>query len=387
MNPFLLLVPTLLLVAAVIVGAALYRRLRKEWARNESLVGKVHETRPLEIRLDAIEALNEYAQDALILVDDRCQVVHMNGAARRVFNWETSATPDAAATLIAVTRDHEIDQVVGFALETRDENEHQLTIGTNTYRLRVCPTQIRDHTFVMLTLTDVSELRRLDRARRDMVANISHELRTPITSIRLLVDTLIRSKPDDPERGQELLGKIAAETDILNQMAQELLDLSMIESGRAEFILMPVELSTIIATSVERLAEQARRKSISIEGQSPPHLQVLADEEQIRRVLGNLLHNAVKFSPTEGLIDIAVDLLDDDVLIAVTDTGPGVTADERERVFERFYQSDRARRTGTGLGLAIAKHIVQAHGGKIWVEESPNPPGARFCFTLPLASR
>jgi len=386
-NPFFLLVPTLLLAASAIINIVLFRRLREEQARRESLAESFDNSRSLEIRLDAIEALNEYAQDALILVDDRCQVVHMNSAAHRVFDWDASVTPNAATTLIAVTRSHEIDQVVNLALETHDENEHQLSIGPNTYRLRVCPTQIRDHTFVMLTLTDVSELRRLDRARRDMVANISHELRTPITSIRLLVDTLMRSKLDDPERAQQLLGKIAAETDTLNQMAQELLDLSMIESGRAEFILMPVELSTIITTSVERLIEQARRKSISIEGQLPPRLQVLADEEQIRRVMGNLLHNAIKFTPPEGLIDIAVDLLDDEVLVSVTDTGPGVTADERERVFERFYQSDRARRTGTGLGLAIAKHIVQAHGGKIWVEESPNPPGTRFCFTLPLASR
>jgi two-component system phosphate regulon sensor histidine kinase PhoR len=242
--------------------------------------------------------------------------------------------------------------------------------------------------YAALVLEDVSELRRLERARRDMVANISHELRTPITSIRLLSDTLLRGALRDRERATGLLEKITSETDTLQQMAQELLDLSMIESGMTLVRLVPVELSELIAAAVDHLSEQAHRKGLSIEGQSPPHLQVLADPEQIGRVLTNLLHNAIKFTPEGGIVEISVELDQEWATVAVTDTGPGIPEHERERVFERFYRGDQARTgPGTGLGLAIAKHIVEAHGGRIWAEESPTPPGARLCFTLPTAER
>jgi two-component system phosphate regulon sensor histidine kinase PhoR len=235
-------------------------------------------------------------------------------------------------------------------------------------------------------MEDISELQRLGRARRDMVANVSHELRTPITSIRLLTDTLRRDFMDGSERGEELAGKINAEIEALEQMAQELLDLSMIESGRAEIRLIPVELGEIIRTAVSRFSEQAERKSLTIEAQAPPQLAVLADPDQVGRVLNNLLHNAIKFTPTGGIVDISVTLQDDWVQLSVTDTGPGIPEEEHARVFERFYQADRARRGGgTGLGLAIAKHIVVAHGGEIWAEAPPDQVGARLCFTLPTA--
>ncbi len=371
------------LAAAVAVWWAMRRRLRRERAYSAELVARLHEREAQRARAAGLLALSEAAYNGLILVNAQRAVLHMNGVARALFSNDGPRGPEHGETLIAVTRNHELDDVVSETLLEREGVDVQLTIQGSTYRVRTLIAGEGEETVVALALEDVSELQRLGRARRDMVANISHELRTPITSIRLLVDTLQRDEAVKSKRGRRLLQKIAVETDTLQQMAQELLDLAMIESGRAEFILKPAELSTMVGEAVEQFAEQAERQGLTIEARVPPGISVLVDAQQIRRVLGNLLHNAIKFTPPGGSIQITAQVGDEWVTVAVTDSGPGIPPEERDRVFERFYRSDRARGgSGTGLGLAIAKHIVQAHGGRIWVEEPPTP-GARLCFTVP----
>jgi two-component system phosphate regulon sensor histidine kinase PhoR len=383
-SPFWLI--PLLLVLAGLTAAWLRARRRLQAAddRLNKLAAQLEASAEHRRDLTALQLLSEVAYNTLVLVNQDRTVVYMNEAACSLFGV-THPAETAGRTLLGISGNAELDDYLRQALETGEQFTTQIKLKKGAYRGRTLRGQFGGQYYVALTLEDVSELQRLDRARRDMVANISHELRTPITSIRLLVDTLLRAEGIPPE-GARLLNKVAGETDTLQQMAQELLDLAMIESGRAEFLLVPVDLGEIIADAVEHLAQQAQRKGISIEGQAPPNLYVLADAQQVARVFNNLIHNAIKFTPRDGLIDIAVDLQGDFVQIVVTDTGPGIAGEERERVFERFYQSDRARRSGgTGLGLAIAKHIVQAHGGRIWAEEPPHSHGARLCFTLPLA--
>jgi two-component system phosphate regulon sensor histidine kinase PhoR len=357
--------------------------------RNRELADQVAAYESLRSHLIALEALNTAAYEVLFLVDHQHRVLFMNDAARDLFKYPDEGFFEQGESVMAVTRNHELDDIVRDALLNASEGNGvggQVAVGGCAYRVRALSFHATPGLFVALAMEDISELQRLGRARRDMVANVSHELRTPITSIRLLTDTLRRDFISDSERGEELAGKIDDEIESLEQMAQELLDLSMIESGRAEIRLIPVELGEIIRTAVSRFSEQAERKSLTIEGQAPPHLAVLADPDQVGRVLNNLLHNAIKFTPAGGIIDIGVSLKDDWVQVSVTDTGPGIPEEEHERVFERFYQADRARRGGgTGLGLAIAKHIVVAHGGEIWAETPPSHTGARICFTLPTA--
>jgi two-component system phosphate regulon sensor histidine kinase PhoR len=326
--------------------------------------------------------MSEVAYNALLLINQQQEVIHMNAAARDLFGVFTIGD-----SLMAVTRHHEIDEFTKTIFENEENIGWQTTIRGAHYRVRALPIHTPGATHLAMVLEDVSELQRLGRARRDLVANISHDLRTPITSIRLLVDTLLRGAVNDPKQQKAHLKKVATETQTLHQMAQELLDLSMIESGRAEMILMPIELSSIIEEAVERLIEQAERSQVTIESQIPPKLKVLADFDQIIRVLTNLLHNAIKFTPPDGIINISVIPDGEWVCVTVTDTGPGIPREERERIFERFYRQDRARKKGggTGLGLAIAKHIIEGHGGKIWAEDSPEGSGARICFTIPLA--
>jgi two-component system phosphate regulon sensor histidine kinase PhoR len=223
----------------------------------------------------------------------------------------------------------------------------------------------------------------LGRARRDFVANISHELRTPLASIRLLVETLQAGALSNPPVASEMLSKISVEVDALSQLARELLDLAMIESGQMPLKLQCTDLHDLARAQVQRFMPQTQQKQQTLDLDIPAGTCALADDEMISRVLSNLLHNACKFTPNGGRISVSAQRDNDDVTVSVTDTGPGIPPEDLARIFERFYKVDRARgQSGTGLGLAIARHIVEGHGGRIWAESSLGH-GATFRFTLP----
>lgn len=179
------------------------------------------------------------------------------------------------------------------------------------------------------------------------------------------------------------------EVDTMTQMVQELLELSRLESGQSPMRLRPVEIREVVGAAVERLRPQAERAALKLDITVPGEPTfALADPERIQQVVMNLLHNAIKFTPAEGQVRVsmAVDSDDDEVIVAVQDTGVGIPAESMPRIFERFYKADPARATGgTGLGLAIAKHIVQGHGGRIWAE-SVEGQGSVFRFALLQAS-
>jgi two-component system phosphate regulon sensor histidine kinase PhoR len=238
--------------------------------------------------------------------------------------------------------------------------------------------------YVALVMQDISRLLRLHRARRDMVANISHELRTPITSIRLLVDSLNRQQIGKKDR-TKMLRKVSRELDALQSIVEGMHDLSMIESGQSIMKLRELPLYELVQESIDHLDEQLQLRGLTLEIQVDREFYVLVDHMQIGRVLTNLINNAIKATPKKGTIRVTAkrSLKDETILVQLDDSGPGVAADERERIFERFYQIDEARSQGrgSGLGLSIAKHIIEAHQGNIWVEKSPLG-GARFCFTL-----
>jgi len=296
-------------------------------------------------------------------------------------------------TLIQVTRSVELDALAAHCLAGGADLDRQVLIGRNQqpYRVRAAlassPGAGEQYRGVMLWLQDLSELQRLGRARRDFVANISHELRTPITSIRLLVDTLRGTAPVNAAARDDLLEKISVETEALAQLAQELLDLAQIESGQTLVRMVAAPVAQLVASVTDRLGPQAERKHQTITVEVPPELIVLADTAQVTRALGNLLHNAIKFTPAEGRIWVTASRRDGDVMLEVGDTGRGIPTEDLPRVFERFFRGDRSRASGgTGLGLAIAKHVVEAHGGRIWVEsEGRIGRGAVFRFTLPAA--
>jgi two-component system phosphate regulon sensor histidine kinase PhoR len=221
--------------------------------------------------------------------------------------------------------------------------------------------------------------------RREFIGNISHELRTPLASIKALAESLQDGAIEDPELSRDFLSKMNAEIDKLTQMIQELGELSRIESGEAPLRRESMELAEIIKQAVERLRAQSDRAGLSIVLNIPDKLpQFCIDRERIEQVLINLIHNAIKFTTPGGSVTISARQEGQDVVVSVSDTGVGIPADDLPRIFERFYKSDKSRSGGgTGLGLAIAKHIIEAHGGRIWAE-SVEGKGYTLHFTLPL---
>ncbi len=363
-----------------------YETLRRERARlARELAAAGQEGARLK---EEQEALAAAALEALILVDDERRVRYAGPAARELFG----DTPDPAGrSLIEFTRSVELDRLATEAMAGYGASASPAGAPDGAspgldrqILLRDRPFRARAAAFAggaALALSDVSELQRLGRARRDFVANISHELRTPLTSICLLLESL----PGDSGQASGALEKIAVEVEALQQLAQELLDLAQIESGRALVRLVPVPVSELVSAPVERLRPQAERKGQQVEVDVSAELVALADEEQVRRAIGNLLHNAIKFTPQGGRVRLRAQAAGDDVLVEVSDSGPGIPPEDLPRVFERFFRGDRARAGGgTGLGLAIARHVVEAHGGRIWAESEGRPgKGAVFRFTLP----
>jgi two-component system, OmpR family, phosphate regulon sensor histidine kinase PhoR len=334
-------------------------------------------------RAEQLEALLVGAADPIVILSHELKILNLNPAAQALFGLH--AAP--GQTLIYATRSAELEEVVTHVFSGGADHDRQVTLNSQPYRVRVALAGAGGEFGAICILQDLSELQRLGRARRDFVANISHELRTPITSIRLLAETLRNGAASDPSARADLLEKISIETETLAQLSQELLDLAQMESGQTLLRLIPVPAQKLIETAAARLDEQRARKRQTFQLDSGEALVVLADPEVVGRALVNLIHNAIKFTPEGGQIEVRAVPEGDEVHVMVHDSGPGILPDDLPRIFERFYRADRARASGgTGLGLAIAKHVVEAHGGRIWAESQELPGGgATFHFTLPRA--
>ncbi|MEO7003228.1 MAG: ATP-binding protein [Ktedonobacterales bacterium] len=297
-------------------------------------------------------------------------------------------------------------------------------------------------THLILTIEDLTELRRLEMVRRDFVAHVSHELRTPLAAVKLLSETLVNALDRDPASARDFARRITAETDHLSQMVAELLELSRIESGKIQLDQEPTDIAAVIEAVIERMQPLAQQSGITLRAEDTEALPAaLADGERVGEALVNLIHNGLKYTPAGGSVTVSASAVGADALAAlppafpgavssltpadqaslapgaacmlvvcVRDSGVGISEDDLPRVFERFFKVDRARtRTparegddhhgavdadavpaqtqaaaGTGLGLAITRHLIELHGGRIWAE-SRLGMGSAFCFTLPLA--
>ncbi len=286
-------------------------------------------------------------------------------------------------TLIQATRSHEIDAVLQVTLSSHQSNEQPIIWNDRSFFVRAMPI---DGGGAVVILEDRTEQQRATQARRDFVANVSHELRTPLASIRLLIETLLNGAKDDPIMSVKMLNQVISQVDAITQLAQELLDLSMIESGQMPMKFARENLQAVIEEQCTRFEPQAKAKKIALNNSAPDNIILDIDRTMIGRVLGNLIHNALKFTPENGQISIGTQSEKGAVAVFVKDTGIGIAPEELPRIFERFYKVDQARGSrGTGLGLSIARHVVEAHGGRIWAE-SQLGKGTTFFFTLPMAN-
>jgi two-component system phosphate regulon sensor histidine kinase PhoR len=334
---------------------------------------------------DKMTAILSNMADGILVVDGEGEVTMINRAAERMFRL--SVDKALRRTFIEVVHDYEIAGILQKCLKTGEQQTGLVEIEPGRQSLGVVATPIVGTHGCVVLLQDLTELRRLERVRRDFIANISHELRTPIASLKVLAETLQEGAIDDPAVAKEFLDKINVETDRLTQMVNELSELSRIESGEASLKKEPIDIGEVATRVVERLKPQADRAGISLAMDIPSGLpRALADKERVEQVLVNLLHNAIKFTHSGGRINCMAKIEGDNILVSVVDTGVGIPADDLPRIFERFYKADKARAGGgTGLGLAIAKHIVEAHGGQIWAE-SIEGKGSTFTFTLPTSN-
>jgi signal transduction histidine kinase len=231
-------------------------------------------------------------------------------------------------------------------------------------------------------------LKELDKMKSDFVSNVSHELRTPLTSIKGSVDNMLDGLTGQLNEKQiRYLARIKSNADRLSRLINDLLDLSRIEAGRVEVRAATLPLNALAGEVAEQLKPLAAEKLIQIEvPASDPEVTVWADRDKVTQVLMNLIGNAIKFTPQNGKVTVAIEKNGDDYMrISIADNGPGIVQEEANKIFAKFYQVDnidRQKPKGSGLGLAISKALVELHGGKIWVESAVGR-GSTFYFTLP----
>ena len=342
-----------------------------------------------------VEVVLAHLTDGVVITGGDGRVSLINAAAERLLSLSghTSVIGKPLAEVVGVGN---IMLVWERCRESGREHEIMVEMPQKGAFLRVVATPIRGARLsgerhnklrlAMIVLQDLSQVRRLETVRRDFISNISHELRTPLASLKALVETLQNGALEDPEAAQGFLQRMEIEVDSLAQMVQELLELPRIESGQVPIRQAPVPVRELVKEPLERLRPQAERAGLAMRLDLPPdELVVLADLERTKQVLTNIVHNAIKFTPGGGCITISAARAGSEIVVSVADTGPGIPARDLSRIFERFYKADRARASGgTGLGLATAKHIVQAHGGRVWAE-SREGQGSIFYFTLPAA--
>jgi two-component system phosphate regulon sensor histidine kinase PhoR len=237
-------------------------------------------------------------------------------------------------------------------------------------------------------LHEITELRRLEQVRRDFVANVSHELKTPLTSIQGFAETLLGGALDDPQNSRRFVEIIRNHAVRLGRVTDDLLKLSRIEAGKLELEFQPVSLFDLAGGAVESARPRAERNQLSLSFDCAPDLaHVRGDANLLREVVQNLLDNAIQYTPAGGKIEVSAALTDGFAVVTVADTGIGIPEAEQARIFERFYRVDAARSRelgSTGLGLSIVRHIVEAHGGRVGVESAVGR-GSKFFFTVPLA--
>jgi len=327
----------------------------------------------------------DQASLGLMRFDARLRVLSANTAAHRVLERQPGSLPGRSAMETFV--DHHLEALIRAAAEGQPGTRAR-DVGDRVSLVVHAGPALDGGAWVVIE--DVTELERLRRIRSEFVDNLSHELRTPLASVRLLTEMLMGdlADADVPVRVKERVATIDVETGHLVQMINELLDLSRMEQTSTRIRQDEIELGPLVEVALSRLRTFADRQEVRLIDSLPPVLApVRGDEERLERLLVNLLHNAIKYSTAGGSVVVMAEERTDGVVVSVGDEGVGIAVADQARVFERFYKVDRARQRGlggTGLGLAIARHIVEAHGGRIWVE-SAEGSGSTFSFTLPRA--
>jgi two-component system phosphate regulon sensor histidine kinase PhoR len=324
--------------------------------------------------------------EGLLLLDRNRRIYLANRAFKNLFGLKTELR---GKTILEALRLHELDELVNRVETEGQVFDHELKLPELNERwLQVNAAAISnsagEREGTILVFHDLTRLKQLERTREEFVANVSHELRTPLSLIKGYAETLLGSARGNPEVTERFLKIIERNANRLDLLIQDLLTISALEAGRTKLNLQPVELRPVVEKVLGDLKPPADNKSITLVNQLP-ELTATADVGRLEQVFANLVDNAIKYGRTQGTVMVGGQRTDGGKIeIFVQDDGPGIPPEALDRVFERFYRVDKARsreQGGTGLGLSIVKHIVQSHGGKVWVK-SELGKGSTFFFTL-----
>lgn len=374
-------------------------------ALNETAAWMDRTIRSLSGERNRSSAILRSMVEGVAVIDAQERIVFSNRAFSDILNLDAAAIE--GRPVIEVVRNSDLLGLIRRALNGEEGLQTDIAMGIvqqRTFSITATPVQALESSVAgysvaptapekpsgaVVVLHDVTELRRLERVRQDFVANVSHEFKTPLTAIQGFAETLLAGAMEDSRTNRRFLEIIRDHAMRLARLTNDLLKLARIEAGKLEVEFFPVQLMEVIERSAETTLLKASRKQIALEVEVPPEMpMVRGDASLLREVLQNLVDNAIQYTPEGGSIHVSVVAGAREAVVCVADTGIGIPLADQERIFERFYRVDAARSReagGTGLGLSITKHIVEAHGGRLWVESEVGH-GSRFFFSVPLAT-
>ncbi len=354
--------------------------------------------RQLQVRMEEItrqknniEAVLSSMQEGVIATDLNQQVISINRAASAMFAADTASVK--GKSILELVRNHEFEQLISQALSSHETRSSDIRHHFNGERILSvkCTPLFNSNSRRMgglLVINDVTQLRRLENIRRDFAANVSHEIKTPLTAIKGFVETLVTGSLDNEEETRRFLGIIEKHVNRLTTIIDDLMQLSRIDvnSKSTQIHFETGQIKNLLETAIDICRRDIEEKGITVELFCPEKLFGRIDADLLDQALVNLLDNAVKYSPENSCIKIEAIKEGDEIQIRFKDQGVGIAAKHIPRLFERFYRVDKARSRkigGTGLGLAIVKHIARAHGGKVTVKSTPGR-GSTFILHLPI---
>jgi two-component system, OmpR family, phosphate regulon sensor histidine kinase PhoR len=355
---------------------------------SETAVLLDHTIRTLKDERNLSAAILGSMVEGVVVVDAADRVVFSNAGFAEILGLDLP--PKIGSALVESVRQTELIEAVRKVLSGEPAVRAEIVTGTLRQRFfAATATAVRggEKSGAVLVLHDITDLRKLERVRRDFVANVSHEFKTPLTAIQGFAETLLAGAVDDAENRGRFLGIILEHSRRLARLTDDLLKLSKMDADRLEIEIRRLGVSQLMESCLETAQRRAAEKEIRISVNFPRQMPDIAgDRRLLTEVLQNLLDNAIQYTQPGGQIMVSVETNSHEAVISVADTGIGIPRADQPRIFERFYRVDVARSRevgGTGLGLAIAKHLVEIHGGRIWVESEVGQ-GSQFHFTVPL---
>lgn len=343
-------------------------------------------TRDIKGPAGIMQAIADSLREAVLVVDTTLRIVNSNCLAKDAFGRRGEGLE--GMRLSEVIRDPELHQAFSRALNTGASADVRLTApaaGGQIFDVHVAPIDAGNQTLAIGIFYDVTQIERLEKVRQEFLSNISHELRTPLTSILAFVETLEDGALDDPQNNRHFLGVIRRNAERMRALVSDILELSLIESGRVSLHPSDVHLKQHVEAIFTSLSAQAAAREVRLINTVDEGAVVWADPGRLEQMLTNLIDNAVKFNREGGVVTVSHERRGERDLITVSDEGEGIMPSQLGRIFERFYRADRARTSGvggTGLGLAIVKHLTRLHGGEISAA-SELGRGSRFTIEFP----